>query len=147
MADTTYRRYVVEPVVREFLSKEFGQEFDSRVITLATGGRHEFDAVSEDGETVAAIKTAGGRTARGRNPAGKINNAIAELYYLSLSEARRRMLVLTSPQFFDILDKHMEGRLAPGIELKLISLPPEIQQKVVDIQARASAEVSKRPTQ
>ena len=102
---------------------------------------------SEDGQTVAAIKTSGGRTARGRNPAGKINNAIAELYYLSLSEARRRMLVLTSPQFFDILDKHMEGRLAPGIELKLISLPPEIQEKVVDIQARASAEVSKRPTQ
>ncbi len=58
MADTSYLKMVVEDYVRETLAKEFAIDFRSRVLTLQTGGHHEFDAVSEDGQIVAAIKSA-----------------------------------------------------------------------------------------
>jgi len=61
-----------------------------------TGGAHEFDAVSDDLSIVPAIKAAGGRTASARIPSGKIKNAEAELYYLTLVPAEVRLLVLAS---------------------------------------------------
>jgi len=143
MADTTYLKKVVEPYVREQLEKEFGIRFKSMILILTTGGTHEFDAVSNDLKIVGAIKTAGGRTVSQKNPSGKIKDAEAELYYLTIVQARIRMLILTSPEFYGILQNRLKGRLAPGLTLKLIQLPIEIQQEVAKIQQTASTEVSK----
>ena len=87
MADTSYLKMVVEDYVRETLAKKFGSRFRSRVLTLQTGGHHEFDAVSEDGQIVAAIKSASGKTSGGKNPSGKVQGVEAELYYLTLVSA------------------------------------------------------------
>lgn len=61
MADTVYLKRGVEQYVRGTLCEEYGVKFSSKILTLVTGGTHEFDAVSEDGTVVAAIKAAGGR--------------------------------------------------------------------------------------
>lgn len=142
MADTSYLRREVEDYVRRKLSEEFGVSFEPRIVKLSTGGTHEFDAVSENCRIVAAIKASGGRTATGRVPSGKIKSAEAELYYLSLAPVEKRLLVFTSREFYEIMIKRLEGRLAPGIELKLIRLSPELEQEVARIQAAASREVS-----
>jgi len=142
MADTTLLKYVVEPYVRGILQREYGCPFHCRRLTLSTGGSHEFDAVSEDGQVVASIKAASGRTAGGKNPSGKIKDAEAELYYLTLAPGRERLLVLTDPEFHDIMVRRLSGRLASGLALRLIPLPLEMMQQVRKIQEKASAEVS-----
>jgi hypothetical protein len=137
MADTTYLKKVVEPFIREKLADEYGISFESRILTLTT-----VDAVSEDLKIVGAIKTAGGKTATGRIPSGKIKDSLAELYYLTLVSASERLLILTSPEFYKIMENLLKGRLAPGLTLKLIELSGEIEKEVEKIKKRASVEVS-----
>ena len=112
-------------------------------MNLTTGGTHEFDAVSYDKKIVAAIKTAGGMTIRKKNPSGKIKDSLSELYFLTLVQAPKKMLFLTSAEFHGILSNFLKGRLAPGLELKSIQLPVEIQHQVEKIQQKASSEVSR----
>lgn len=142
MANTYYLRKVVEGYVREQLEEEFRQPFASVVLPLTTGGTHEFDAVSADGQIVVSVKAASGLTATGRNPSGKIKDSIAELYFLGLVEAPIRSLVLTTPAFHEIFQKAMKGKIAPGLSVRCIPLPAAIQQEVNKIVATASAEVS-----
>ena len=142
MADTTIMRRCVEPYVRNVLAEELGIPFQSRVVGLSTGGTHEFDAVSEDGQVVAAIKSASGRTASGKNPSGKIRDVEAELYYLSLASAPTRILILTNREFFEIMSRRLRGRLAPGLSLGLVTLPRELQERIRTVQRKASDEVS-----
>lgn len=142
MANTSYLRRNVENYVRQELSGEFRVAFKARKVLLSTGGTHEFDAVSEDFQIVAAIKASGGRTATGRIPSGKIKSAEAELYCLSLAPAEKRLLIFTSPEFYEIMSRRLKGRLASDIKLKLVRLPPYLEQEVARIQTAASREVS-----
>ena len=143
MADTTYLKKVVEPYVRDQLNKEFNVPFESKVLNLTTGGKHEFDAVSDDKNIVAAIKSAGGMTITNKKPSGKIKDSLSELYFLTLVQASKKMLILTSEEFHGILSNFLKGRLALGLELKLMQLPMEIQHQVEKIRQKASSEVSK----
>ena len=142
MADTTFIKTTVEPYVRDILRREFGAPFDSEAVTLSTGGTHEFNAVSQDGSTIATIKTASGRTSSGALPSGKFKNAEADLYYLTLVSAPTRLLVLTDPEFYELLSARLDGRLAPGISLRLIELPNDIRSELRTVQRAASKEVS-----
>ena len=89
MANTFYLKTVVEDFVRDTLAKNFSVGFTSRQLTLRTGGHHEFDAVSEDGQIIAAIKSASGMTAGGNIPSGKIQTIEAELWFLAGSSQIR----------------------------------------------------------
>ncbi|MGH9782611.1 MAG: hypothetical protein ACRD88_00355 [Terriglobia bacterium] len=142
MADTTFLKGDVERYVRDQLGVEFGIPFRPRVLRLETGGTHEFDAVSEGGRVVAAIKAASGLTSGRKNPSGKIKTAIAELYFLSLVEAPVRLLVLTNPEFHTIFSREIQGRLAKGLAIKLLPLPVEMEKRVREVQDMASKEVS-----
>lgn len=142
MANTNYYKTHVEPYVREALERIHGVPFTSRVLELTTGGTHEFDAVSEGGSIVASIKSLSAKTSGGKRPAAKYHNCVAELYYLSLVVAPRRILVLTTPTWHEMFTKYIKGRLAPGIEVELITLSSELQAKVDAIRDLASNEVS-----
>ena len=142
MADTRYLKTEVESYIRSRLAGEFKVSFASRDVALRTGGIHEFDAVAADDSVIGAIKTAGGPTSSGGNPSGKIKDCEAELYCLTLVEASTKLLILTSPPFYRVLTNRLRDRLADGIQLKLIELPPAMQAEVERIQGRASGEVS-----
>jgi hypothetical protein len=133
---------VVEPYVRSQLAEEFGQPFEATFLPLRPGGRHEFDAVSADGLVVASIKSASGLTARGKNPSGKIKDCVAELYYLSLVDARTRRLVLTTPSFFTIFTNSTAGAVADGIDIVCVPLPADMQLQVDQVVRAASREVT-----
>jgi len=142
MANTRLLTEEVENFVREALARNYGQPFGKRVLPLPPGGRHEFDAVSADGLVVASVKSSSGRTASGRHPAGKVNAAVAELYFLSLIPAPTRLLILTTPEFHDIFIRTLAGKIASGIQIVLIELPASLQQRVNDVQQQASLEVT-----
>jgi hypothetical protein len=142
MANTSLLRSAVEDYVRKELRSRHGLEFSPRFLKLRTGGQHEFDAVSSDGNVIASVKSASGLTAAGNVPDGKIKNCIAELYYLSLVGAPIRILVLTTPAFYEIFTRKMTGAIANGVEVKCIPLPPELQLRVDEVVRTASKEVS-----
>lgn len=142
MADTTLLKGPVERFVRDQLAAEYGAAFSAEFLPLVTGGTHEFDAVSADLRVVASVKSASGITSGGRFPSGKVNSAIAELYFLTLVAASVRLLVLTNPDFYELFRTRLDGRLAKGIDLKLVKLPAELMERVRQVQDRASTEVS-----
>ena len=142
MADTRYLTTTVEDYVRSVLAQKHGTTFEKVSLTLTTGGKHEFDAVSADRAIVASIKATSGKTASGKMPQGKFNNALAELYYLSLVEAPQRMLVLTYPPFAALLKTKIAGALPSGIVIETVPLPPDMQTIVDRVLAVASKEVS-----
>lgn len=147
MADTRVLKNQVEPYVRKQLEEKFGQPFAKQFLPVgqrADGSQatHEFDAVSIDGRIVAGIKSSSGKTSGGRRPSGKIAAAYKELYFLSLVKAERRILVLTDPEFYRILESDCDGKLATGLELMLIPLPPELEKRVQAMREVASQEMS-----
>jgi hypothetical protein len=79
MANTSLLRREVEDYVRDVLAKRHDQHFKPRRLRLRSGGAHEFDAVSADGQIIVSIKSASGLTAGGKDPSGKIKDGIAEL--------------------------------------------------------------------
>jgi hypothetical protein len=142
MVNTRVLTTQVEEHVRNVLSKEFGQNFTKVRLPLSTGGQHEFDAVSRDGTVVASIKSSSGKTASGKHPAGKVDSAIAELYFLSLISAPTKYLVLTSAAFYDIFVKTLDAKIASGIQVRHVQLPDELQELVDGVHREASLEVT-----
>jgi hypothetical protein len=140
MANTTFLAGEVEKFVRAELAKNYRQPFTKKFLALQPGGKHEFDAVSEDGSIVASIKAHSGLTSGGKLPS--ILACIAELYYLTLADAPTRLLVLTNPQFFEIFKRKTLGAVTGGVSIELIPLPAEMQAKVDVVVKEASREMS-----
>ena len=126
MTETTHLQAAEQYVLRKLRSR-YGVEFRSEHVRLSTGGFHVFDAVASDQSVVAVIRSASGRTANGQDSAAQITDCVAELYYLSLVEAARRLLVLTSPEFHALFGKVMRGKVAPGITVTHLPLPAAVR--------------------
>lgn len=143
VANTSYLRYTVEPWVRDQLAEQYGQRFAPRVLRLAPGGTHEFDAVSDDGRVVVSIKANSGLTSGGNHPTGKVATCLNEVYFLTLVDADVRLLALTNPAFHAIFTKVTAGQIAPGIGVELLPLPADMQRMVDGVTALASREMSR----
>jgi len=142
VADTSYLRRVVEPYVRQELGRRYDTVFLPKVTGLVSGGQREFNAVSHSGAIVASITSAGGKTVSGSVLPGRVRTAESELYYLTLVDATTKLLVVTSPEFFALLLKRLDGKLATGISLELVELPEEMAAEVARVRAEASVEMS-----
>jgi hypothetical protein len=140
MSNTRYLSTAVEEEVRHRLSEQYQTSFHRRGMRLQTGGEHEFGAVSDNGRIIASIKTASPSDPGGRDPAGKIVNCFAELYFLSLVRARRRLLVLTSVEFCELFRTLAWGKVAAGIEIVHIPLSAGVQARVSAVQQAAGNE-------
>jgi hypothetical protein len=144
MANTHEIKRQIEPFVRGWLAERFGVTFSKRVLPLTgCAGVHEFDAVSEDGKIVASVKSSSGLTSGQRNPSGKFHASFEELYFLSLVAAEKRLLVLTSREFYNLFKKRSEGRVAPGIELCHCPLSSELDLLIGQIASEASDEIDR----
>jgi hypothetical protein len=140
MANSRYLTTAVEDEVRHSLSEQYQTSFHRRTMRLQTGGEHEFGAVSDNGRVVASIKTASPTGPGERDPAGKVVNCFAELYFLSLVRARRRLLVLTSAEFCQLFRTLAWGKVAAGIEIVHIPLTAGVQARVSAVQLAAGNE-------
>lgn len=147
MAQTQFLTRNVEEYVRQELERQFGQPFGKLHMPIdqrsdGLPATHEFDAVSADGQIVADIKSSTGKTSSGKYPSGKVAVAYKDLYFLSLVKAKRRILVLTDPDFYEIFESNSDGKLMPGLELMLVPLPPELQRQAQLVHQAASQEMS-----
>ncbi|MGH9921096.1 MAG: hypothetical protein ACRD6W_19780 [Nitrososphaerales archaeon] len=64
-----------------------------------------------------------------------------EIYFLTLVTASERLLILTNPEFHEIFSRTTAGQIAPGIDVRLLTLPEEMQREVDRVVVRASDEM------
>src|SRR5271163_643988 len=95
MADTRIQLEVEDWVRRNWLASHLGQRFARERLPLRSGGVFDFDAVSEDHSIVATISTSGSKTAGGKHAVGKILKLRSDMLFLTMVEAKRRVVVLT----------------------------------------------------
>lgn len=110
---------------------------------LTSGGFFDFDAVSPDGSVVASISTSGAATASGKNGVGKLQKIRADVLFLTLAEADRRIIILTERDMYDrCMQESLAGRLPKCVEFCLVEVPEHLISALKQSRAQASREVS-----
>ena len=137
MVDTTKIKTVIEPYVRNWLSKQFpGHVFKEKLIQLTTSGSHSFDAVAEDTSIVVAILSSRAKTRTGRENTGGVRKALSEVGYLKAApETLKKVMVFTDDDFCQLI-RRRASRLGTGsIQMMVCKLPPHLEavlRKVLD---------------
>lgn len=143
MADTRVQLDVENWIREQWMTRQFNAEFTKQGVRLTSGGVFEFDAVSEDGLTVAAISTSGARTASGKLGVGKIMKIRSDILFLILAEATRRLLVLSQTDMYEWCPKEQErGRLPWEIEIVRAELPVSLRDQLISARKASSSEVT-----
>ena len=125
------------------MSANFGQKFARERLTLSSGGVFDFDAVSEDRRVVAVISTGGATTASGKHAVGKILKIRSGMFFLLLTEADRRVVVLTELDMYRLCEKERSGERVPSsIEFVHALIPENLDTRLKAARAVASGEVS-----
>ena len=139
VAKTVELKTIVEDYVRQELGKSYpGHKFQEKALPLrkkkdGTFAVHKFDAVSEDNTIVASIKSHSWLTSGGNLPSGKIGQIYQSLYFLNLTNARTKLLILTDRKAYDGFLKLCDGKIAEDIEIKVCQLTHELQQTVIEV--------------
>jgi hypothetical protein len=146
MADTRAQLEAETWVRSEWLRDRYRQAFRGQKVRLASGGHFNFDAVSEDGLTVATISTGGASTASGARAVGKLLKIRSDMFFLMLADARVRLVVLTERDMYDLCEgERKRGRVPKAIEFLHAPLPADLAARVQIARRVASQEVSPRP--
>lgn len=141
MADTRIQIEVEDWVRRNWMPSHFGTKFSRERLSLRSGGVFDFDAVSEDHSIVATISTSGSKTSGGKYAVGKILKLRADMLFLTMVEARRRLVVLTERDMFDQCEKEVTGgRVPPEIEFACAVIPDELRSRLIAARLKASGE-------
>jgi hypothetical protein len=143
-SDTTALKRQIDPHVQAWLQKQFGVRFRRQTVPLTgngTAGQHQFAAVSEDGKIVASVRSLSGRTTGENLPSAKIDSSYAEIYYLSLVESEKKLLILTDLEFYRLFRKQSQGMVVRGIDILYCPLPPELEKVKEAVRVAASAEI------
>jgi hypothetical protein len=123
------------------MATQFGTRFSRERLPLRSGGVFDFDAVSEDHSIVATISTSGSKTSGGKNAVGKMLKLRSDMLFLTMVDAKRRIMVLTERDMCDQCEKEAAGgRVPPEIELVCAVLPEAINARLVAARLRASGE-------
>jgi hypothetical protein len=147
MADSSVQLVVENWIRREWLPKAYGQVFRSASLRLVPGGDFNFDAVSADNSIVANISTSNTKTARGKLAAGKIQKIRADVLFLLMAQADKRLIVLTERDMFDFWEaEKRSGRVPLKIEFLRVELPADISESLKEARRIASEEVSSHMT-
>jgi len=112
-----------EDYVRKMLSEKLNSELKERNVQLrGTNRGYKFDLVSPDGSIVGEVKTFTPRKL-GKKPHGKIaNTSEACLFLMAAEGAKKRFLVLTDKEFYNIYMRQRQAKIAEasGIEIILV---------------------------
>lgn len=145
MADTRVQLEVEDWVRRNWMPSQFGHRFSRERLTLRSGGVFDFDAVSEDQSIVATISTSGAKTSGGKHAVGKILKLRSDMLFLTMVQAKRRVLVLTEQDMCDQLKREAEGgRVPPEIEFVCAIIPDDLRARLVAARSKASEELHGR---
>jgi len=141
MADTRVQLEVEDWVRRNWMAQQYGMSFSRERLRLRSGGVFDFDAVSADQSIVATISTSGSKTSGGKNAVGKMLKLRSDMLFLTMIDAKRRIVVLTERDMCDQCEKEMQGgRVPPEIEFVCAILPDEIRTRLIAARQKASGE-------
>ena len=138
MADTRVQLQAEDWIRRTWLLQQYGQSFTRRRLTLNAGGDFEFDAVSADNSIVADISTSGGKAG-----AGKLHKLRADMLFLIMADAQRRIVVLTEHDMYEVCqEEKRNGRVPLDIEFVHAELPEDLASQLKEARGIASDEMS-----
>jgi hypothetical protein len=141
MADTRIQLEVEDWVRRNWMAEQLGMRFIRERLPLRSGGVFDFDAVSEDRSIVATISTSGSKTAGGKHAVGKILKLRSDMLFLTMVNAKRRLIVLTEQDMRHQCEKEAtSGRVPPEIEFICATIPDELRARLLAARSKASAE-------
>ena len=149
MADTRIQLEVEDWVRRNWMPTQYGAKFSRERLPLRSGGVFDFDAVSDDRSIVATISTSGSKTSGGRHAVGKILKLRSDMLFLTMVEAKRRVIVLTEQDMCDQCEKEAAGgRVPKEIEFVCVPIPEELRTRLVSARLKASDEfLNKKATE
>ena len=149
MARTVEYKTQIEPFIRKELGKSYpGHTFTEKALPLrkkkdGNYGVYNFDAVSEDNSIVASIKSHSWLTSGGNVPSGKIGMIYQSLYFLSLVDAKTKLLILTDREAYKGFLTVSDGKVAEDIEIKFYPLPPKLELSIKKWSQKVSQEMSR----
>lgn len=145
MANTSVQAEVGDWVRKHWMPEIFGMPFDRESVQLTSGGVFEFGAVSSDRSIVASISTSGASTASGKRAVGKLQKIRSDMLFLLLAISEKRFIVLTELDMYELCQSELErGRVPPEIEFHRVTIPAELNTRLIASRRRASKEVSPR---
>ena len=141
MADTRVQLEVEDWVRQQWMPTKFGIGFYRERLKIRSGGVFDFDAVSGDKNIVATISTSGAKTSGGKHAVGKILKIRSDMLFLTMVEAKQRVVVLTENDMYEqCLKETKGGRVPPEIEFVYAPLPEELNVRLVAARQKASVE-------
>ncbi|HUH96701.1 MAG TPA: hypothetical protein VLZ89_05040 [Anaerolineales bacterium] len=143
MADTRIQLEAEDWVRREWLPEQYGQKFRRERLRLTSGGVFDFDAVSLDDSIVVSISTSGASTSSGKGGVGKLMKLRADMLFLNLAEAKKRIIALTEHDMYELCQKEKRaGRVPLNIDFVYAELPANLATRLKEARKIASSEVS-----
>src|SRR5205823_14095124 len=132
VADTRMQLEVEDWVRRNWMRSHFGTAFSRERLPLRSGDVFDFDAVSQDHSIVATISTSGSKASAGKNAVGKMLKLRSDMLFLTMVEAKRRLIILTERDMWDQCEKEAAGgRVPPEIEFACATIPDELRARLV----------------
>jgi hypothetical protein len=123
------------------MAQEYGTRFSRERLRLRSGGVFDFDAVSDDHSIVATISTSGAKTSGGKQAVGKILKLRSDMLFLTMVEARQRIIVLTERDMCDYCEKEKAaGRIPPEIDFICAIIPDDLRSRLVAARLKSSEE-------
>ena len=145
MADTRVQLEVEEWIRAEWLPEHLGHPFDRERVSLTSGGEHSFAAVSRDRRTVATISTGKATTAGGKLGVGKLNKLRADMLFLTMVDADRKLVILTEADMHELCLREVEaGRVPQGIDFVHAAVPLQLRERLDAAREASSREVTPR---
>lgn len=143
MADTKAQIEAETWIREQYLPKKYGQSFQQKSLELQSRALARFDAVSEDGEIVAAISTCSGFSSNGRKNEDELNQTrSAALRFLMLDYIpKERLMIFTEQSMIDIVkDEKKRDRFPKALKIVRVKLPADLEARVAGSQTPASEE-------
>jgi len=120
---------------------QYGMKFSRERLTLRSGGVFDFDAVSADHSIVATISTSGSKTSSGNHGSGKILKLRSDMLFLTMVNARLRIIILTEQDMCDQCEKEAAGgRVPPEITFICAVIPDDLRKRLIAARTKASGE-------
>ena len=113
-----------ERIVRERLQRKFRKRFytGGRDRTLIVGRRsngeeitHEFDLVSKDKSIVGEVKS--DKYTERAHRSTRLPRMLMACRYLELVRAKKKLLVLSNKEMYEVLKRDLDGLISPQIQI------------------------------